>query len=238
MHHRHVLPGMVGAAILLSGIILLFLGVPRLAAAAILAPWGDVRAALSNGEMIDGERLEEAYKAYGRALSWTTTDSDILRDRARIARRLTHLTEYAERTDELRSSALADLKAAAATSPSDAFVWAMIADEKLALGASFDEVSRDLNMSWLVGPYKASAMIIRFGLVMAHWDEASPNLRERAVEDAVALWALPQFRRYIIAKYIEADFEARSVVRDRLQARPDVREAFDAMLLRSLRVNR
>jgi len=227
-----------GAILVIAGVLLLTLGLPRLIAATTLAPWSDVRQALDDGTKLEPDRLEQAYDAYGRALSWTPGDDVLLADRARIARRLTRMSDAPAQVKVFQQSALADLRAAAAAAPGNGFVWAMLADAKLEVGYDLASVSDDLKMSWLVGPYKASAMLVRLRIVLARWETAPPELREAALNDFAAAWPAFRLRRVLAENYVAAGLPARAAIRDRLQITPDVLPAFDALVRRITRPKR
>lgn len=212
------------------GLALAGLAVPRVAGHTILVPHGAVRAALDQGTAVEPARLEAAHEALGRAGHWLPDDAAILRDRARIARRLARLSEYPEMSDRLMNAAVADLRAAVAAAPADGFIWALLADTELADGKPIEEVLPALRLTRLTAPRRASAILLTHGIVMRHWAAMPDEMRAYATDDILQLWRRGDLRPFLVESYLEAGFAARAAFRERLGDDPRALQQFDRML--------
>ena len=151
--------GVIVLAALLGGA-LVSLSVPRIAAYGALSGFGDVRSALDDGGAVEPLRLDAAYLAFEVAEIWLPDDAAILRDKARIARRLSRLAGKPAGSPvpdaaTWRARAVRDLTEAAVASPANAFIWALLADAKLEAGAAAKDVLAELHLARLTGPYRA-----------------------------------------------------------------------------------
>jgi len=216
------------------GLALVGLAVPRVAGHAILVPHDVVRVALDQGTAVEPARLEAAHEALTRAGHWLPDDAAILRDRARIARRLARLADAPETEDEWRRLVLTDLRAAAAAAPGDAFTWALLADAELAAGAAPQDVLPALRLARLTGPRKASAILLQYRIVMRHWTAMPDEMQVHALADVLLFWRRGQLRGFLVASYIEAGLAARAAFRERLGDDPRALQQFDRMLSAAL----
>ena len=223
-----LLAGLFGAA-------LITLAVPRIAAHAGLLPFGPVRVALDEGAAVTPARLAAAHEALARAGAWLPAEAAIARDRARVARRLARTTDNVDMSGTLPGPAVADLRAAAAAAPADAFNWALLADAELAAGAAAGEVLPELRLARLTGPRKASALLPQLGIAMRHWAAMPDEMRAHALSDAAAFWRRGTYRPFLLESYLDAGFAARAAFRAALAADPRLLTQFDRALSSLLR---
>lgn len=222
-----------------AGLVLIAIAVPRIAGHAALLPAAAATRAIDEGTPLSLAEVEQAYKAYGVALSWLPGDPAIRRDRARLSRRIAAMAEHAEGAPDKalagrQAEALDDLRLAAAASPGDGFTWALLADAELQGGAGLEEVAPYLRLAHLTAPRRASAVLIRFGIVMRHWRDADDGMRAAAMEDLPVLWSRGHVRARLVRDYVSAGFEARAAFRDKLAENPVALRVFDRLLAAQL----
>lgn len=215
-----LLAGLFGAA-------LIALAVPRIAAHSGLLPFGPVREALDQGTEVTPARLMATHEALARAGAWLPTEAAIARDRARVARRLARIADNAD-------MAVADLRAAAAAAPANAFNWALLADAELAAGATA-QVLPALRLARLTGPRKASALLPQIGIAMRHWGAMPDEMRAHALSEAAVFWRQGTYRPFLLESYLDAGFAARAAFRVALASDPRLLAQFDRALSNLLR---
>lgn len=214
------------------GMALITLAVPRIAAYGPLVSFGPVRAALDQGTDVHSARLDAASEALGRAGQWLPAEAAILRDRARVGRRLAAIAGDPEMAIELQRSAAVDLRAAAAAAPFDAFNWALLADAEIAAGKAPEDVLPALRLARLTGPRKASAILLQHGIVMRHWTSMPEEMRAHAMADAAVFWRRAPYRPFLLESYLDAGFAARAAFRRALAADdPRLLDHLDRMLV-------
>lgn len=224
---------------LLVGSALLFLAVPRVAAHAALLSAGSAVRALDEGRAVARAELEAAYAAYDEALGRLPHDAGIRRDRARLARRLAMTAPENKAPDSedaaharfsWQKSAVDDLRLAAAASPGDGVIWALLADAEARTGAPSETIFSHLRLARLTAPRRASVLMIEHGIVMRHWDEAPEEVRVHALSELPVLWAKGGLRSALIDSYVDAGFSARIAFRERLGENPRALQIFDRLL--------
>lgn len=231
----------------LLGVVLVVLTGPRIIAYGALSGFGDVRTALDDGGAVESERLDAAYAAFESAGSRLPDDAMILRDKARIARRLAqaaaapHGYETPGISHEAsargvadaatwRARAVRDLTKAAVASPANAFIWALLADAELKAGAAAQDVLGELHLARLTGPYRASALVLEHEIVMRHWEVMPEEMRAHAMASTRLLWGRGGLRSLLLSSYIDAGFEARAAFRKEFRDAPAMLEQIDRLL--------
>ncbi len=217
------------------GTALVLLAVPRIVAYGPLISFGPVRAALDQVAMLDLHRLElstRLWVAAGPVASGTRLL--ILRDRAAQTREQARcrIVGDAEMTFEFRQLAVADLNAAAAAAPFDAFAWALLADARIDAGKAPEEILPALRLARLTGPGKASAILLQHGIVMRHWATMPDKMRAHAMADVAVFWRRAPYRPFLLESYLDAGFAARAAFRRALAADdPRLLDHLDRMLV-------
>ncbi|PKP72271.1 MAG: hypothetical protein CVT83_00790 [Alphaproteobacteria bacterium HGW-Alphaproteobacteria-5] len=238
--------GVIVLAALLGGALVL-LSVPRIAAYGALSGFGDVRAALDDGGAVEPQRLDAAYLAFEAAGRRLPDDAAILRDKARIARRLVQAAGVPKANETpgisreararavqgaaiWRARAVRDLTKAAVASPANAFIWALLADAELEAGSAAQDVLAELHLARLTGPYRASALVLEHGIVMRHWEVMPEAMRAHVMASTRLFWGRHGLRSVLLSSYIDAGFEARAAFREEFRDTPAALEQIDRLL--------
>ena len=225
----------ISAVSFLVGASLISFAVPRIAAYRIILPFESrIAPALRQGEMLAPDIVSESISAYARAEDWLPEDADIQQTLARIyLRRAGNAQAESAARQAALENALERIDHALSAAPNRHFSWALRADILMLLGRPISDVEAAIHMSFLLGPYEASSMLLRTRIIMSRWNQVSSDTRRIAEGDLRGQWQCRQLRRRLVEFYLRQPLSSRVLIRRAaLHSEKDVR-LFDKILKRA-----
>ena len=102
------------------------------------------------------------------------------------------------------------------------------------LGRPESEVEAAVRLSYLLGPYQASSMLLRVQTILSLWNEASPEMREIVGKDLEKIWHTDALHSNLAALYLRQPLSSRMRIREVvLNSKEDV-DAFNLLISRQV----
>ena len=199
----------------LIGLALVVLATPRIAAYGILlSVKSRIAPSLSQGEMLPPALLDESIRAYVRAAAWMPKDADIQQTLARLYLRQVAISQSDNGSRKVAlNDSLARIDAALRAAPNRHLSWTLRADILTLIGLREPEVEEALRMSYLLGPYEASSMLLRSRIILKIWTRASPKTQAIAKSDLKSMWETHWLRQNLVRLYLDQPLPARILIR-------------------------
>lgn len=206
-------------------VLLAALGLPRLAAGIIAAPFDDTTRALGRGEVVSDHDISFARSSRSAALAWA--------DNARLAAELGALN-FKLATQQPRGSVdRAELiervieadRLAASMAPTAPFSWMRLAQAKIERDGAGADIANELRMSYLTAPNDARLVLPRLDLALAVWHYLPEDIQAMTADQI--RFAMRWYPRELVertrARYRLAQ------VRDALRDDPEARARFNLL---------
>lgn len=216
---------------------LVVFALPRLMAYGVLLPVeARIAPALAKGKMLAPDILDASIPIYARAANWLPSDSDIQQTLARLYLRRARNTQTGKALRQAAlENALARVDQALKAAPNRHFSWALRAEILMLIERPVSEIEKALHLSFLLGPYEASSMLLRARIVLRTWRQVSSDTRQIAEQDLRGQWKNRALRKNLVQFYLQESLSSRVLIRRfALSSQEDVTE-FDRLVSRALK---
>lgn len=206
-------------------VVLAVLGVPRLAAGIIAAPFDDTARALGRGEGVSDHDIRFARTSRATALSWTSNARHAAELGALNFKLATQQPRGSLERAELIERVIEADSMAASMAPTAPFSWMRLAQAKVERDGVAADISGELRMSYRTAPNDARLVLPRLDLALAFWRFLPEDVQEQT-SDQIRL-AMRWFPRQLVerarARYRLAE------VREALHDDPEARARFNLL---------
>jgi len=213
------------AAVLIAGVAMLYLGVPRFISAVVTLPSGPILNKIQTNRAVDPEDLDILVKSQKRGLQWNES-----------ARRWTDLglaqiflandAGDEESRIALLGKAEKSLVRGISLGPSNAFAWTRLAYIDLARNGLSPTVAGKLRLAVTRAPYDRRLVFTRLRLCFLTWSQFDETARPMILDQTRFAWSIDQARLVSLA----AELGRIGLVRAALFANPDDIGKFEALL--------
>lgn len=213
------------AAVLIAGVALLYLGIPRFIAAVVTLPSGPILNKIQTNRDVDAEALDILVKSQKRGLQWNES-----------ARRWTDLglaqiiiandAGNKESRIALLGKAEGSLLKGLSMGPSNAFAWTRLAYIDMTRNGLSPTVTRKLRLAVTRAPYDRRLVFARLRLLFLSWTQIDETDRPMVLDQTRFAWNIDPGRLVSLAN----ELGSIGLIRAALFANPDDIGKFEALL--------
>lgn len=195
----------------------------------------EVDRALASGRMLSKTVLDDARQNYLAALEILPSNAGLQQNYGRLELRRADLAGGdRDIFQEAVSSAAAHFRAAIVAGPSQAFSWSLESYTASEMSAPANEINGLVRMSYFLGPYEGSSILIRARVASKSWEGLDSNVQGFIRRDFKVIWQTPSLRQKIVDIYLDAPLGMRVVIREAVIENEADEQAFNRLLLNAL----